>query len=92
MSVPQYILLPEGTLLTDFVINPLFTDVTKDGEKYTTYRIVRITHEILNHPDDWTHLANVSLEYAIGIGVAYLRLRDGIVEESRIKPPTSESI
>jgi hypothetical protein len=72
--------------VSDYVDNPVFTDVTNDGEIYTTYRIVRITHEVFEHPDDWTHLANVTLEFNIGIGVAHLRLMNKVVEQSRIKP------
>jgi hypothetical protein len=91
MSSPQYVLLSEATSFSDYVDNPVFTDVTKDGEIYTTYRIVRITHEVIDHPDHWTHLANVSLEFNIGIGVAHLRLKDKVVEDSHIKPtPPSE--
>ena len=72
--------------MSDYVENPVFTDVTNDGEIYTTYRIVRITHEVFEHPDEWTHLANVTLEFNIGIGVAHLRLKNKVVEASRIKP------
>jgi hypothetical protein len=91
MNSPQYVLLSEAASISDYVYNPVFTDVTKDGEVYTTYRIVRITHEVIDHPDNWTHLANVSLEFNIGIGVAHLRLKDKVVEDSRIKPtPPSE--
>ena len=91
MSTPRYVLLSEATTISDYVDNPVFTDVTNDGETYTTYRIVRITHEVFEHPDDWTHLANVSLEFSIGIGVAHLLLKNKIVEASRIKPtPPSE--
>ncbi len=86
MTSPRYVLLSEGTAVSDYVDNPVFTDVTNDGEIYTTYRIVRITHEVFEHPDDWTHLANVTLEFNIGIGVAHLRLKNKVVEQSRIKP------
>lgn len=93
MSSPQYLLLSEATTISDYVDNPVFTDVTKDGEIYTTYRIVRITHEVIDHPDEWTHLANVSLEFNIGLGVAHLRLKNKVVEDSRIKltPPSELS-
>lgn len=91
MSTPRYVLLSEATTISDYVDDPVFTDVTNDGETYTTYRIVRITHEIFEHPEEWTHLANVSLEFSIGIGVALLLIRNKIVEASRIKPtPPSE--
>lgn len=86
MNPPEYLLLSEATSVSDFVDDPVFTDVTKDGEIYTTYRIIRFTHEIRNHPDQWTHLANVALEYDSGIGVAYLRIRHRIIEDSHIKP------
>ncbi len=91
MNPPQYLLLSEATSVSDFVDDPVFTDVTKDGEVYTTYRIVRFTHEVKGHHDDWTHLANVSLEFDVGIGVAYLRVRNRIIEDSRIKPVSDTS-
>jgi hypothetical protein len=86
MTTPRYVLLSEATTISDYVNNPVFTDVTNDGEIYTTYRIVRITHEIFEHSEEWTHLANVSLEFSIGIGVAHLLLKNKVVEASRIKP------
>lgn len=86
MTPPQYTLLSEATSVGDFVDDSVFTDVTNDGEIYTTYRIVRFTHEVSDHHENWTHLANVSLEYSVGIGVAYLRIRNRIIEDSRIKP------
>lgn len=90
MNPPQYSLLSEATSVEDFVDDPVFTDVTKDGEVYTTYRIVRFTHEISDHHENWTQLANVSLEYSVGIGVAYLRIRNRIIEDSRIKPSSAD--
>jgi len=90
MTTPQYILLSEATNVVDFVDDSVFTDVTRDGEVYTTYRIVRFTHEVVGHHENWTHLVNVSLEYGVGIGVAYLRIRNRIVEDSRIKPTSAD--
>ena len=90
MTPPQYTLLSEATLVEDFVDDPVFTDVTNDGEIYTGYRIVRFTHEISGHHENWSHLANVSLEYGKGIGVAYLRIRNRIIEDSRIKPTAAD--
>lgn len=92
MNGPRYVLLSETTAVSDFVLDSLFTDVTKNGEVYTTYRIVRITHEIVDHPDNWTHLANIAPLEEVGIGVAYLRIKNLVVEDSRIKPPTSETL
>lgn len=90
MNPPQYTLLSEATSVKDFVDDPLFTDVTNDGEIYTAYRIIRFTHEVSDHHENWTHLANVSLEYSEGIGVAYLRIRNRIIEDSRIKPTPAD--
>lgn len=90
MNPPHFILLSEATSVDDFVDDPVFTDVTNDGEIYTTYRIVRFTHEVQDHHETWTHMANVSLEYGVGIAVAYLRIRNRIIEDSRIKPHSGE--
>lgn len=66
------------------VDDPEFTDVSRDGEIYTRYRIVRITHEAENHPDGWTHMANVVRVRRHALGVALLRVKDRIIEESRV--------
>ena len=84
MTGPQYTLLSELSANTDFVDDPLFTDVTNDGETYTLYRIARFTHSIEGHPDGWTHMANVSPEREIGLGVALLRIVDRQIEESSV--------
>lgn len=90
MNPPHFVLLSEATSVDDFVDDPVFTDVTNDGEVYTTYRIVRFTHEVQEHHEGWTHLVNVSLEFGVGIGVAYLRIRNRIIEDSRIKPTSAD--
>lgn len=92
MEQPTYVLLSELISVSEIIEDPLFTDVSRDGEIYTTYRIVRFTHEILNHSENWTHLANVALEYDTGFGVAFLRIRNRLVEDSRIKPPPPSEI
>ena len=84
MSTPRYVLLSEATTISDYVDNPVFTDVTNDGETYTTYRIVRITHEVFEHPDDWTHLANVTRVRNPAIGVARLRVTDHAVDDAKV--------
>lgn len=85
MDEPRYRLLSELSRVEDFLDDPVFTDVTHNGEVYTTYRIMRITHEITGHPDNWTHMANVSLEREIGLGVALLEIIDRAVERSRVR-------
>ena len=84
MTEPRFTLLSELSSNSDFVDDPVFTDVTDDGERYTLYRIARITHTIMGHPDGWTHMANVSLEREIGLGVALLRIVDRLIEESSV--------
>lgn len=84
MTAPRFTLLSELSVNTDFVDDPLFTDVTDDGETYTLYRIARFTHSIEGHPDGWTHMANVSLEREIGLGVALLRVVNRQIEESSV--------
>lgn len=91
MNPPHFVLLSEATSVDDFVDDPVFTDVTNDGEVYTTYRIVRFTHEVQEHHEGWTHLVNVSLEYGEGIAVAFLRIRNRIIEDSRIKTHSGDT-
>ncbi len=61
-----------------------FTEVSPDGEIYTRYRVVRITHEADNHPDGWTHMANVVRVRKHALGVALLRVTDRIIEDARV--------
>ncbi len=84
MSEHWFRLLPEGFDLFTVVDDPEFTDVSRDGEIYTRYRIVRITHEVENHPDGWTHMANVVRVRKRALGVALLRVNDRIIEDSHV--------
>jgi len=84
MSEPAFRLLPEGTSVGDFVDDPLFTEVTESGEVYTLFRVVRVTHEVSDHPEGWTHLANVARERNPAIGTALLRVISRSIEESRV--------
>lgn len=77
-------LLPEGLDPLDVVDDVEFTDVTNHGEIYTLYRIVRITHEATGEPDKWTHMANVSRVRDPGLGVAFLRVIDRIIVDSKV--------
>ena len=64
--------------------DPEFTEVTMDGEVYTLYRVVRLTHEFVRHPDGWTHLANVARIREPAIGVAHLQVIERAIEEARV--------
>ena len=64
--------------------DPEFTDVTMDGEVYTRFRVVRITHELVNHPEGWTHLAIVTRVRDPAIGVAHLMVRNRVIEDSTV--------
>lgn len=77
-------ILPEGTNVDDFVDNGVFTDVTEDGEVYTLYRIVRITHEAIGPSIHWTHRANVTAVRSDQFGVALLRVRNRVIEDSQV--------
>lgn len=68
----------------DLVDNPIFTDVTNEGETYTTYRILRVTHTFSNHPSGWTHTAEVTPLRSSGLFEALLEIRSRSVERSRI--------
>ena len=77
-------LLPEQFDTYSVVDDVEFTDVSRDGEIYTRYRIVRITHEAESHPDGWTHMANVVRVRKKALGVALLRVKDRIIEDSQV--------
>ncbi|MEN9301089.1 MAG: hypothetical protein RLZZ254_870 [Actinomycetota bacterium] len=83
-------ILPEGTNVDDFVDNGVFTDVTDDGEVYTLYRIVRITHEATTPHVHWTHRANVTAVRSDQFGVALLRIVDRIIHSSQVTITESE--
>lgn len=67
------------------VDNPIFTDVTEDGERYTTYRIVRISHTFASHPSGWTHIVVVAPLRSVGLFEAFLEVRRRVVERSVIR-------
>jgi hypothetical protein len=83
----SFALLSELTRVEDFLEDPVFADVSQAGETYTSYRVVRITHEAIDHPEGWTHLANVTRARDGATGVAMLRIVDRHIEESRVTHP-----
>jgi hypothetical protein len=83
----SFALLSELTRVEDFLVDPVFADVSQAGETYTSYRVVRITHEAIDHPEGWTHLANVTRARDGATGVARLRIVDRHIEESRVTHP-----
>lgn len=83
----SFVLLSELTRVEDFLEDPVFADVSQAGETYTSYRVVRITHESADHPVGWTHLANVTRARDGATGVARLRIVDRHIEESRVTHP-----
>jgi hypothetical protein len=89
MAEPTYRLLSELTKVEDYLDEAVFTDVTNEGETYTRYRVTRITHEVSDHPRDWTHMANVVPVRTSGIGVALLRVVNRAIEDSEVtlSPP-----
>ena len=84
MAEPTYRLLSELTKVDDFLDEAVFTDVTNEGETYTRYRVVRVTHEVSNHPREWTHMANVVPVRTSGIAVALLRVVNRAIEDSEV--------
>lgn len=89
MPGPSYRLLSELSRVEDFLDEAVFSDVTNDGETYTRYRVTRITHEVSDHQEGWTHMANVVPVRTRGIGVAFLRVVDRAIEDSvvTLAPP-----
>ena len=84
MSDHKTILLPEGLPVTSIMDDDLFTEVTHNGEVYTLFRVVRVTHELIRHPEKWTHLANVVRVREHALGVAHLRIENREVRDSRV--------
>ena len=76
---------PPDMPVTDVVDDPLFTDVTEDGERYTQYLIVDFTYVFHNHPQGWTHLA-VVMDRSQRVHEAFLRVVDRVIEESFMSP------
>jgi hypothetical protein len=89
MSTPHTVVLSESLEISDFVQYDIFTDVTQDGEIYTSYRIVRVTHAIIDDPDGWNFVANVVGIHDKHMGVAQLKIVDRMITESRVSltPP-----
>lgn len=77
-------LLPEGTNTSEIVDEPTFTEVTENGEIYTLFRIVRITHDCTEADLAWTHLANVARVVDHAIGVARLTVVDRVITDSSV--------
>lgn len=84
MSRRKIVVLPESLETNDFVEHDVFTDVTQDGEIYTSYRIVRVTHAIVDDPQGWNFVANVVGIAKNRLGVAELKIVDRLITESRI--------
>lgn len=84
MTPGDYRLLPEGSPTSDHVDDAVFTVVTADGEVYTSFRIVRVTHEAPDVTQHWSHLANVSRIADDAIGVARLRVVDRVIVDARV--------
>lgn len=84
MSDEVFRLLPEAVATDDIVDDPEFTEVTRNGEVYTLFRIVRFTHEATDHPEGWTHLANIVRVRNPAIGVAHLRVVERAIEDAKV--------
>ncbi len=84
MNESAFRLLPEGFLTESIIDDPVFTEITDDGEVYTLYRIVRVTHEASDHPDGWTHRANVAQVRKQRIGVALLVVAERVILTARV--------
>lgn len=84
MTSRRYRLLPETSRTSDLVECDEFTVVTGDGEIYTSFTIVRITHEATDARGAWTHLAEVTRITDGVVGKARLRIVARVIEESTV--------
>ena len=91
MNQDHFTLLPEGFPVDEIVDDPEFTEVTRNGEVYTLFRIVRITHDSTTHPQGWTHMANVVRVRNPAIGVALLRVEARIIEDASVTLSTTQT-
>jgi hypothetical protein len=89
MSIPRTVVLSESLETSDFVQYDIFTDVTNDGEIYTSFRIVKVTHAIVDDPDDWNYVANVVGIHESHIGVAHLKVVDRMITQSKVTLSTT---
>lgn len=90
MIEPGCRLLPEGTETDQIVDDPEFTVVTGNGEIYTLFRIVRITHDCTDAKLPWTHLANVSRVVDRAIGVGRLLVVQRVIVDASVVMVVSE--
>ena len=84
MGDVYFALLPEAFDVSSVLEDPEFTEVTGNGEIYTLYRVVRLTHEASEHPAGWTHVANVTRVRSFAIGTALLRIANKVIEDARV--------
>lgn len=84
MTIRGFRLLPETTRTSDHVDIPEFTVITADGEVYTLFRIVRITHETTDDLPTWTHIANVARVADDAIGVAHLLVIERVIQDAQV--------
>lgn len=84
MTSPDFELLPERSPWQDFVDDSEFSEVTEHGEVYTLYQVIRFTHIATNHPEGWTHQANVTQVRSLRIGVALLSVVDRIIVDAKV--------
>lgn len=85
MTERQLIVLSELLTPQDFVDIDIFTDVSRDGDTYTSYRIVRFTQAIVNDPEGWNFLVNVVALHDAKIGVGTLKVEDRVILDSIVK-------
>lgn len=77
-------LLAESTTTDEIVDCPDFTVVSGDGEIYTLFHIVRITHDCTESHDTWSHLANVWRAADHAMGVARITVVDRVIVDASV--------
>jgi len=85
MPIDDERLLPEGVLVTAIVDDPFFFNDTATTEIYTLFRIVRMTHDLMNNPEGWTHRGNITRLADSAIGTALFRIVDREVVDVRVR-------
>lgn len=85
MPLTRYVVLPDSTSTDQIVTDPVFTEVSDDGDVYISFRIVQFTHSIRHHPEGWNYLAKVHGVHIEQEGVGFLKIEDKIIQDCRIE-------
>ena len=82
MDEIEVFFLDQHRAVSEVVDDPVFSNVSEFGEVYELFEIQNISHEYLNHPQRWTHRAQVRRHNSHEIFNAELRVVNFSIEDS----------